>query len=116
VTEETVKLFYSIGEVAEILNVNQSTLRFWEKEFPSIRPVTNKKGNRMYTKKEVDLIYKIYDLVKVKGFTLQGARDQLKRKKEPIAIVSSIPLNTSPDIRSALLNIRSSLIQLKNQI
>ncbi len=110
VSDEPEKLFYSISEVAGNLNVNPSLLRFWEKEFPAIRPVTNKKGNRMYTRKEVDIIYRIYDLVKVKGFTLQGARDQLKNKKQ-VAVITG-----DPDVKSTLLQIRSFLLELKKEI
>jgi DNA-binding transcriptional MerR regulator len=110
VEQETEKLFYSITEVADKLQVNPSLLRFWEKEFPAIKPVTNKKGNRMYTRKEVDLINRIYELVKVKGFTLQGARDQLKRKNV-VAVASEVP-----DVKQTLLNIRSFLIDLKKEI
>jgi DNA-binding transcriptional MerR regulator len=110
VTEEPEKLFYSISEVAENLKVNQSLLRFWEKEFPGIRPLTNKKGNRMYTRKEVDLIYRIYELVKVKGFTLQGAKDQLKKKN------SRVVIEEQPDIKNTLLKIKGLLVDLKNQL
>jgi len=110
VSDEPVKLFYSISEVAGELDVNPSLLRFWEKEFPSIKPVTNKKGNRMYTRKEVDIIYKIYDLVKVKGYTLQGARDQLKKKKSVEVAIES------PDVRQTLLNVKELLLELKKEM
>lgn len=109
-SEEPEKLFYSISEVADDLKVNPSLLRFWEKEFPSIRPTTNKKGNRMYTKREVDLIYRIYDLVKVKGFTLQGAREQLRKKKAAVAVTEA------PDLKHTLESIRNFLIDLKKEI
>lgn len=74
------KLYYSIGEVADMIEVNTSLIRFWEKEFPSIKPKKNKKGNRLYTPKEIKKIDQIYTLVKQKGYTLDGARKAMKSK------------------------------------
>lgn len=74
------KLYYSIGEVARMYNVNTSLIRFWEKEFDIIKPKKNKKGNRLFTPKDVEHFNKIYELVKVKGFTLEGAKKELKHK------------------------------------
>ena len=75
------KLYYSISEVAEHYDVSQSLLRYWETEFTAIRPKRNKKGTRFYTQKDLDQIGLIYHLVKEKGFTLNGAKDQIKRNK-----------------------------------
>lgn len=72
------KLYYSIGEVAEMFDVNASLIRFWEKEFKVIKPKKNKKGNRLFTAKDIENIRTIYQLVKVQGFTLDGAKAQLK--------------------------------------
>ena len=72
------KLYFSIGEVARRFSVNTSLIRFWEKEFDIIRPKKNKKGNRLFTRKDIDNFHKIYHLVKDRGFTLQGAKDALK--------------------------------------
>ena len=76
--EETEKLYYSISEVSEMFDLNASTLRFWEKEFEVLKPHKNKKGNRLFTAKDLEQIASIVDLVKNKGFTIQGARDQLR--------------------------------------
>ena len=76
--KETLKVYYSIGEVAKLFNVNASLIRFWEKEFDIIKPQKNKKGNRQFTQQDVDNFYIIYHLVKERGFTLQGAKDKLK--------------------------------------
>ena len=76
------KLYYSIGEVAEMFNVNTSLIRFWEKEFTVLKPKKNKKGNRLFTVKDIQNLDKIYDLVKNKGFTLDGAKRKLKEKGE----------------------------------
>lgn len=78
--EEIQKLYYSITEVSEMFELNASTLRFWEKEFDILKPTKNKKGNRLFTQKDIDLLRKIVELVKQKGYTIQGAKDQLKNK------------------------------------
>ncbi len=74
------KLFYTITEVAEMFKVNASLIRFWEKEFEVLKPRKSNKGNRLYTKKDIENLRVIYHLVKEKGFTLQGAKDKLKEK------------------------------------
>lgn len=79
--EITEKLYYSIGEVCKILNVNASLIRFWEKEFDVLKLKKNKKGNRLFTKDDLEHIKLIYHLVKKRGFTLQGAKDKLKAGK-----------------------------------
>ncbi|KAA6334625.1 hypothetical protein EZS27_017071 [termite gut metagenome] len=80
--DEDNKLFYSIGEVARMFDVNESLLRFWEKEFSQIAPYKNSKGTRKYRKEDVEAIGLIYYLVKEKGMTLPGARQKLKDSKE----------------------------------
>ena len=79
--KEIEKLYYTIGEVAQMFNVNTSHIRFWSKEFDVNRPATNKKGNRMYTQPDIENFKKIYHLVKEKGFTLKGAKTELKDKR-----------------------------------
>ncbi|MBN2215574.1 MAG: MerR family transcriptional regulator [Bacteroidales bacterium] len=76
------KLYYSIGEVARIFGVNTSLIRFWEKEFDIIKPKKNKKGNRFFTKQDIDHFHLIYHLVKERGMTLNGAKKKLKDNKE----------------------------------
>jgi len=76
------KLYYSIGEVARMFNVNTSLIRFWEKEFDIIKPKKNKKGNRLFTKQDIDNFHIIYHLVKEKGMTLKGAKKKMKENKE----------------------------------
>lgn len=78
------KLYYTIGEVAEMFEVKTSLIRFWEKEFKVIKPKKNKKGNRLFTPDDIAKIEEIYELVKVKGFTLDGARQQLKRSSPEV--------------------------------
>ena len=81
-TDKELKLYYSIGEVADMFGVNPSLLRFWEKEFPQISPRTIGRGIRQYRKEDVETIGLIYHLVKEKGMTLPGARQRLKDNKE----------------------------------
>jgi len=79
--KEITKLYYSIGEVAKMFDVNTSLIRFWEREFDIINPQKNKKGDRMFTQQDVDNFHVIYHLVKERGFTLQGAKEKLKQNK-----------------------------------
>ena len=82
-SEETSnKLYYSIGEVSKMFDVNPSLIRFWEKEFSIIKPKKNKKGNRLFTKKDVDNLTLIYHLVKEKGYTLDGAKKKMRENKD----------------------------------
>ena len=76
------KLYYSIGEVAKMFDVHTSLIRFWEKEFDIIKPKKNKKGNRLFTQKDIDNFHIIYHLVKENGMTLKGAKKKMKENKE----------------------------------
>ncbi|MGC6428300.1 MAG: MerR family transcriptional regulator [Flavobacteriales bacterium] len=75
------KLYFTIGEVAKKFDVNVSLLRYWEKEFDILQPKKNKKGNRLFTKKDIENIEIIYHLVKERGFTLDGAKKKLSENK-----------------------------------
>ena len=105
---EIKKLYYSIGEVAEIFDVNTSLIRFWEKEFDIIKPKKNAKGNRLFTEADVNNFYIIYHLVKERGFTLQGAKEKLKNNKEDT--INQI------EIVKSLTEVKSFLLELKEQI
>lgn len=102
------KLYYSIGEVAAMFDVNTSLIRFWEKEFDIIKPKRNKKGNRLFTKQDVENFYIIYHLVKEKGLTLDGARKKMKENKED-TINNFEVVKTLQNIKSMLLEVKSSL-------
>ncbi len=88
------KKYFSIGEVAEMMDVATSLIRFWESEFDIIKPKKNRKGNRQFTREDIDNVKLIYHLVKEKGYTLQGAKDLLKNGndslKEKIEIIDSL--------------------------
>lgn len=75
------KLYYSIGEVSEMVGEPQSVLRFWETEFPSLQPVKNKRGVRSYTERDVELVRRIHYLTRECGFTLEGTREQLRLRQ-----------------------------------
>lgn len=76
------KVFYTIGEVADMFQVNTSHIRFWEQEFDILKPAKNKKGNRLFTNDDIENIKLIYHLVKERGMTLKGAKQKLKDNKE----------------------------------
>ena len=104
----TEKLFYKIGEVAEMFEVNVSLIRFWEKEFDILKPKKNKKGNRLFTKKDVENLTIIYHLVKERGFTLEGAKQKLKENKSDT--IDNIEIVTHlKDIRGFLVKLREEL-------
>ena len=75
------KRYFTISEVAKMLELKPSTLRFWEKEFTQIQPKTNARGKRAYKQEDVDLLRRIHDLVKVQGLTWEGARKALQSRK-----------------------------------
>lgn len=79
------KLYYSIQEVGQIIGVSESTLRFWEKEFPHIKPRTAGQSNvRQYTEKNIEDLKVIYNLIKVRGFKIAAAREYLKNNREGV--------------------------------
>ncbi|HBL73990.1 MAG: MerR family transcriptional regulator [Bacteroidetes bacterium GWF2_42_66] len=102
------KVYYSIGEVASMFNVNNSLIRFWEKEFPSVKPHKNKKGNRLFTKDDLEQLKLIYHLVKERGLTLEGARKKIRENQtetvDNFAIVDR------------LKNIRQMLVEIKDEL
>lgn len=106
--QENTKLYYSIGEVSKIFDVNTSLIRFWEKEFDILQPKKNKKGNRLFTTKDVDNLHIIFHLVKERGYTLEGAKKKLKENKEDT-------LNEMEMIAS-LKKVRSFLLSLKEEL
>ena len=96
------KLYYSIGEVAQMFNVTETLLRFWEKEFPTIKPQKAGRGVRQYTKADLEQVRLVYHLVKERGMTLQGARDAIRRDK-------SKGINRNIEVIEKLKDIRTEL-------
>ena len=102
------KLYYSIGEVAKMFNVNESLLRFWEKEFPFITPKKAGGNVRQYRKEDIENIRLVYHLVKEKGLTLQGAKQKLKVSKD-----TSI---RTMEIIDRLLLVREELASMRKEL
>ncbi len=102
------KIYYSISEVAQVFHVNESLLRFWEKEFPFINPKKNGKGVRQYRKEDIEQIRIIYQLVKVKGLTLAGAKQRLKSSKDETVKNTEI-ISRLQDIKKELEEMRKAL-------
>jgi DNA-binding transcriptional MerR regulator len=100
------KLYYTIGEVAEILNVPVSTVRFWENEFDILKPRKNKKGNRLFMPEDLRNLKIIHHLVKEKGMTLAGAKKQVSEKWNEI--------DYRHGIRESLLGIRELLSEIRD--
>ena len=105
---ETVKLYYTIGEVSKMFQVNASLIRFWEKEFEVLQPKKNKKGNRLFTAEDVENLRIIFHLVKERGFTLQGAKSKLKENKADV-------VNTA-ELYDSLQRVRGFLVELKDNL
>ena len=104
------KYLYTIGEVAEILGENPSLVRFWSNEFPKfIKPQRNAKGNRLFTKEDVETFKHIHMLVKVEGLTLEGAAKRLKGDKKDVINKAKV-LETLRSIREQLTEIRQELL------
>lgn len=102
------KKYFSIGEVAEVFKVAPSLIRFWESEFEILNPKKNKKGNRQFTKEDIDNLTVIFHLVKEKGYTLQGAKEALKNsQKKPVDKVEVI---------KSLEKVKDFLIELKKSL
>lgn len=106
--KEIEKLYYSIGEVAELFNVAPSLIRFWESEFDVIKPKKNRKGNRQFTKEDIDNVRTIYYLVKEKGFTLQGAKEMLRNDSQAV--------RDKMEMIESLRRVRNFLVELREKL
>jgi len=105
---EISKMYYTMGEVAILFDVNQSLIRFYEKEFDILQPKKNKKGNRYFTPEDIENLKIIFDLIREKGYTLNGAKEYLKSNmnstKENYRVISTLE------------NIKSFLIEVRDQL
>jgi DNA-binding transcriptional MerR regulator len=102
------KLYYSIGEVAEMLDVPVSTVRFWENEFEVLKPMKNKKGNRLFTPADIKILRIIHHLVKEEGMTLAGVKKRLSEKGDET--------NYKFEINESLQKIKSMLLDIRDEI
>ncbi len=101
------KKYYTIGEVAAELNVTTSLIRFWESQFEQIKPKKGKNGVRHYTRGDIEMLKRIYYLVKTKGYTLQGAKEKLKGGEEKVNTIQTIEV---------LKNLKELLLEIKNRL
>lgn len=107
--EKTIeRIYWTIGEVAEQLEVNTSLLRYWEKEFGMLRPKRTSKGDRLYTKDDIAKVREIQGLLKDKGFTIQGAKDQLRGSRDQ--------QDNTMELVDRLRRVRSQLLALRDDI
>lgn len=107
-TEKNLKLYYSIKEVAEMLGVSESMLRFWEKEIPSLKPKTTGNNVRQYTEADIEKVKVVYNLVKVRGFKLAAARKMLRENKQGA--------DDNARLMESLIKVRDELKELKKQL
>ena len=102
------KVFYSISEVAKMFHVNTSNIRFWENEFDILKPHKNAKGNRMFTKEDIENLKLIYYLLKERGMTIKGAQKKLKDNKADTL--------QNFEVVSKLQEIKQMLIEIKDEL
>lgn len=102
------KLYYSIGEVAEMLGVSETLLRYWEKEFPTITPKKSGRNIRQYSQGDIEQVRLIHHLVKVKGMKLAAARKALRNSKGEV--------ERNMEIVSRLQAVREELMQIKKEL
>lgn len=103
-----IKRYYRIGEIAKAFNVNASLIRFWDKEFEALKPKKNAKGNRRFTPLDVQNLKLIYNLVKERGYTLEGAKTYLKEQDQKSL--------DNFKIITKLEGVKNELMKIKNQL
>jgi DNA-binding transcriptional MerR regulator len=113
---DTVKLYYTIGEVSEMFDVNTSLVRFWEKEFDVLKPKKNKKGNRLFTPEDIANFQIIHNLVKEQGLTLDGAKKYLKENRKAVKHDLRSEKNQFSEIENKLKRIKNNLIEIKSRL
>ncbi|MEM6398241.1 MAG: MerR family transcriptional regulator [Bacteroidota bacterium] len=107
-SDEQLKRYYSIGEVADRFGVKSSLIRYWEGEFDFLKPHKNAKGDRKFTPKNIEQIQLIYHLVKERGFTLDGAKQEIKNNKKHH--------QERAQVSSRLREVKKRLLEIKNQL
>lgn len=111
--DELNKRFYRIGDVADILGIPASTLRFWEKEFTIIKPVRNAKNTRLYTPKDIETIKMIHYLVKEKGLKLDAAQAMIRRNRDGVSKRFEV-IDRLKSIKSQLLHLKKALEEIRD--
>lgn len=111
--DELNKRFYRIGDVADILGIPASTLRFWEKEFTIIKPVRNAKNTRLYTPKDIETIKMIHYLVKEKGLKLDAAQAMIRRNRDGVSKRFEV-IDRLKSVKSQLLHLKKALEEVRD--
>jgi len=106
--EELQKLYYTISEVAEMFGVSTSLIRYWETEFTFLKPHKNSKGDRRFTKQNIEQLQIIYHLVKERGFTLEGAKNEISENKKKLQAKNQIMENLK-SLKKKLLDLKAEL-------
>lgn len=112
-TGDNNKLYYSISEVAEMVEVRAYVLRFWEKEFPTLKPKKNRGGNRIYQQREIDLINRIKNLLYEEGYTIEGARQRLKSRKSNGQLTLGTATKSNGELKAKIREIKKGLKDLQ---
>ncbi|QXV64786.1 MerR family transcriptional regulator [Mucilaginibacter sp. 21P] len=102
------KMYYTMGEVSAMFDVNQSLIRFYEKEFDVLTPKKNKKGNRYFTPEDIENLKIIFHLIRDKGYTLQGAKDHLKNDNGNV--------RDNQRVIDSLENLKKFLLEVRNEL
>jgi DNA-binding transcriptional MerR regulator len=110
------KLYYKIGEVAQMAGVKTSVLRFWETEFDFMRPEKSTTGQRLYSKQEVDLVLQVRRLLYDEKFTIEGVKKRISPKGRLLNSEDLLPVQETIDHKSLLLEVRSALQALRGQL
>lgn len=115
-SRELVKLYYRIGEVSDIVGVQPHVLRYWETEFRTIRPQKSSKGQRVYSRRDVEKLLRVKDLLKNQGFTIAGARKQLSEPALAGPEDAPEPEHGAKNMRKVLLGLRQELLRMLDEI
>ena len=107
-TDKTLKLYYSIKEVADMIGISESMLRFWEKEIPMLKPKTTGNNVRQYTEADIENVKAVYNLVKVRGFKIAAARKMLRENRQGV--------DDNARLMESLIRVRDELKELKKQL
>ena len=110
------KLFYKIGEVAEAAGVRTSVLRFWESEFPFLKPVKSSSGQRLYSKNEVDLVLQVKHLLYDEKFTIEGVKKRITPKGKLIKSEDLLEKMVATDYSEVLKTVRNELKVLRDSL
>ena len=113
--EEHRKRYYSIKEVAKMTGLKQHVLRFWEAQFPQLRPRKNRAGNRAYTERDIKIVRLIKTLLYEEKYTIEGAKNRLKSDRELIDTQLALPLNV-PDKKTEIEKIREDLLEVLEMV